>query len=168
MESDEEILARAQKSLKEILKENKGLVQISRSTWITDNHLLILARRESPHIEPWATISQYIVGWYLNGALRKEPIGLARILHVNIILDCYEYPGTVVFTANGSPPKGRLIVELESYSRPPKIVSVTFIGFKVRRIMDINKLPKALNKALNEAIRAILPKWISTEDEGCE
>ena len=87
------------------------------------------------------------------------------MLHVNIILDCYEYPGTVVFTANGSTPKGRLIVELESYSRPPEIVGVTFVGSRAKRIMDINKLPKALNKALNEAIRAILPKWVSTEGE---
>ena len=142
------------------LRENQEKVD-SIGVWVTENYLIIPANGQ-PLKEPWATISQYIVGWYSYNRLKKAEGGIFRPLHVSILLDCYGYPGTIIFTSNGSPPKGRLIVELQSYS--PTIGSITLIGVRVRRFMGMQGVPKSLHESLQNAVKQLLKYWFEKND----
>lgn len=145
-------------SLRKKLRENEEKAG-SIGVWVTENYLVIPAETKHPLIEPWATISQYIMGWYYYHRLKKtgDPI---RSLHIAIIPDCYGYPGTLVFTVEGSPPKGRMVVELHSYE--VSLRAVTFIGERIRRFRE--GFPTELYEALNRALKMLL-QWKSDEDD---
>lgn len=146
------------------LRKNAESCQVEDGVWVTNNYLIIPADSTNPHKEPWATISQYIVSWYYSGRLRKSYEGLTRPLHINTILDCYGYPGTMIFSLEGSPPKGRLVVGFQGYELT--INSIAFIGYKSRQYvgMNIENIPSNLRTALDEAVKSILTKWSKTKE----
>ncbi len=128
--------------------------------WITDNYVIVPASKGRPLQDPWGILAEYIYGWYEYGKIKTASGGRQRTLHISMLLDDYGVPATITFSLNGSPPKGKLLLELEELegSQTPNPIGVILIGPKVRayRAWDIEKLPIRLRRALIQGLTVLL------------
>ncbi|NJE75961.1 hypothetical protein [Thermococcus sp. ES12] len=125
--------------------------------WITDNYAIIPASKGRPLQDPWGILAEYIYGWYEYRRIKPVPGGRHRILHISILMDNYGVPATITLSLNGSPPKGRLLIELIG-SQNPQIAGIIFIGSRVKayRAWDMDRLPIQLRHALTQALTLLL------------